>query len=126
MLCLHLVPVPPTLTIAHSGENPASSGSSNEAHAATTSSLVLKELLEKAWAANGWLASAVRAVDIPYTMASNGEADEIRENGQIRNEAHEGSTLPNRLIYDHTHCGPRCSCSSSMAELLALGVIVAG
>jgi hypothetical protein len=46
-ICLHLVPVPPTLTRAHSGEKPLSNGSNNEAHAATTSSLVLKELLEK-------------------------------------------------------------------------------
>jgi hypothetical protein len=47
IICLHRVPVPPTLTRAHSGEKPLSNGSNNEAHAATKSSLVLKGLLEK-------------------------------------------------------------------------------
>jgi len=58
------VPVPPTRTRAHSGENPASSGSSSEAQASTTSFLVFMGFFEKAWFAKGWLASATCAVGI--------------------------------------------------------------
>jgi len=61
---VHLVPVPPTLTKAHSGEKPASSGSKRDAHTATTSSLVFIGLREKGWAGKGWFASAMRAVDM--------------------------------------------------------------
>lgn len=50
---VHRVPVPPILTIAHSGEKPASSGSRREAHAATTSSLVFSGLRDHGWAGNG-------------------------------------------------------------------------
>ena len=59
---VHLVPVAPTRTRAHSGENPDSNGSSNEAQAAITSSRVSKLFSENGWAENGWLASATRAV----------------------------------------------------------------
>lgn len=61
---LHLVPVPPTLTKAQPGENPASRGSSREAQAATTSSRVLNGFCENGWAAKGWFASAILAVDM--------------------------------------------------------------
>lgn len=42
----HRVPVPPTLTNAHPGENPPSRGSSRDAHAATASSLVRNGFFE--------------------------------------------------------------------------------
>lgn len=43
---LHLVPVEPTRTSAHSGEKPDSRGSNNEEHAAITSSRVSKRFCE--------------------------------------------------------------------------------
>jgi len=110
----HLVPVPPTLTIAHSGEKPASRGSSSEAHAATTSSLVFNGFLEKAWAGKGWFASAIRAVDIAVSG--------LRVQTGTKTDGEILSYLPAHG-YTCPAFGPsytvisRCSCSSNTCRL---------